>query len=240
MLQGHPDSKRTPGVGIYTGSQGQGLGAASGGNGSGARAGGGAGFDGSPVTTADQTGADEALLARLDDLLERVRRTAARVPESDPVAAERARVLGWLSFYERDLVPEHWHLLQPDERAAIIDGIRRVRIVIDTGASRDDVNETFARLNQILFGSGAGLLMTARRMAVVEGVPERSRAALGEASARAAAEFGSRDGAGYRAAKAALEAAMEEANRGWQAWAETAGVRVASPDLVVSGPHERE
>jgi molecular chaperone DnaK (HSP70) len=180
-------------------------------------------------------GEAETALARLRDLREQLAaRTQAEWGEglSDADKA-RARISDWLSFFEGSLLPKFWDALEPAARAEAIEGLRGVRVMLETRAPADVVHRRFYALREQLFAGPLGPALEAWYWGAMLGLPTRLHDALHETALRARDHHLAGDAAARDRELEALLGLRAEAEASYRAWKETGTVVEAAPDLVV-------
>jgi hypothetical protein len=144
----------------------------------------------------------------------------------------RSRSLGWIAFYERDLLPEYGHILDPECVSQAKAIIRRANTMRETAAAASELQAELAELRECLHGGRLGALVTALQRAAVRGVTERTLQKI-HAAARSAVEcLQQGNEAGWRRQRKALEELSELAEHEWRCWDEARDVQMSSPDLT--------
>jgi hypothetical protein len=177
----------------------------------------------------------ERLVSELEDGLE-----LAKTERGSTDGKER--VLGWLVFYEKDLLPTFWEVIEPERREEIVKRIRALRIMTETLASDEELQLELIALDEQAEAGEGGLILRAYRIAHALGVPMGIGNQLIELTISAAKARLAGHAERYQKVKSELKSKLEEVNERWREWSEKGDVRVASPDLRVdnSGVKKRK
>jgi molecular chaperone DnaK (HSP70) len=146
---------------------------------------------------------------------------------------ERARVLGWVRFFEKDVLPKFWDAIPTSPRSTAVDAIRAVRVLEQTGAETPDLAARLQELRDALFGCEFGLPLEAFEWALTVGVPGRFAPLLRSGALRARDLRLAKKEDEYAVELGSLKGLLDEVLAIWRVWRETDRFLDASPDLLV-------
>jgi actin-like ATPase involved in cell morphogenesis len=184
----------------------------------------------------------ELALAQLRDLRDQVAAKQESLAGADLSDEQRIkqRVLGWVSFYEQNLLPRFWDSIPPARRDEAVESLRAVRVMLQTGAPAEAAELKLLTMRENLFQEDIGPMLKAWYWATLLGVPERLAEALREVAKQAQVQHKRGDLNAYRLSVDRLQDLLAEAQALWKTWRETGALVDALPDLVVvKGREER-
>jgi molecular chaperone DnaK (HSP70) len=167
-----------------------------------------------------------------DQIVDRQRwARSAGQPVGDRV---RERISGWIGLLEQELLPAFWGVLPAATRDAAVEGLRALRVMMQTGAPPEALEARFARvLDSLEADDTTGTAIRAFRESFLLGMPTRLCASLRQASLELRNAVLANDAPAVREAQAALSALLAEGNAAWDHWKDSDALVDATPDLVV-------
>lgn len=178
----------------------------------------------------------ETALRLLEDVRDQIQdrqqwAQGAGLPAADRV---RQRIAGWISLLEQDLLPAFWNVLPATARDEAVEGLRALRVMLQTGAPPDALERRFGRVRETLeTDDPAGVAVQGFRESFLLGMPDRLCVGLRRASLALRDAIVSDDPAAIGEARAALTAVRAEGTAAWDSWQDSDALVDATPDLVV-------
>lgn len=175
-----------------------------------------------------------AALPPLEDLLNQIASAhAAGSPTSDERAV-KDRVLEWVAFYEQELLPASWDLLELAQRDQAVRDIRRIRIMNETGARADEMWAALGRLRDNLEAGPTGAILAAQTRLGTQGVSTRARQELARLIGAAIDHWRSGDKAALEQTVEVLRQVTRQAEADLAAWQQSLGVQRGDPTLLMT------
>jgi molecular chaperone DnaK (HSP70) len=150
-----------------------------------------------------------------------------------PELAARRRALGWVWFYEKDLLPHFWDALAPGHRDECLARVRALRIQLQTGAGADELEDALMALRSTACSGDLEPALRAWATAGLLGMPDRMADQLRAAATRVRDAYVTGDEEAFAEETAAVHVALARAGDAWNAWRETGALLDARPDLVL-------
>jgi molecular chaperone HscA len=196
-----------------------------------------AGFDLSRSALASRSHAHaETALRLLQDVRDQIEDRQQWARGAGQPAAERVRqrVSGWIGLLEQELLPAFWNLLPAAAREQAVEGLRALRVMLQTGAPPEALDARFARVRQAIETDDAtGIAIQGFRESFLLGMPTRLCTGLRRASLALRDAIVADDPAALEDAQAALTALRAEGSAAWDSWQDSDTLVDAAPDLVV-------
>ncbi len=146
----------------------------------------------------------------------------------------RSRVAGWATFFESDLLPHFWNVLDPEPREKAVERLRAVRLALQTRAPAAEAEASLSAMEEALFSSAPiGPALRGWRFASALGVPDRMADGLRAACDVARTRCRRPDRKAFEEAIARVKRLLAEADATWRSWNETGAVIDVRPDLVI-------
>ena len=178
----------------------------------------------------------ETALRVLEDVRDQIADRQQWARSAGQPAAERVRqrIAGWIALLEQELLPAFWNALPAETRDGAIEGLRALRVMIQTGAPPEALEARFARVRDTLETDDAtGAAIQGFRDSFLLGMPTRLCASLRRTSLALRDAVAANDAAAVRQAQAALSALRAEGTAAWDSWQDSDALVDAAPDLVV-------
>lgn len=177
----------------------------------------------------DLDAAQPALVALRESVAEA---TAARESQ-DAEIDQRERVLGWVQFFEQDLLPRFSVVIPPAQYERLLQHIKALRVMLSTGAPNDELSLELFRLISNSEDGEMGSVLTAYRWASVRGVPENLAQRLTATALTASRHKAIGDTENFKTTLDDLEGTLKQAQAAWKRSRESATLVAAMPDLIV-------
>ncbi len=196
-----------------------------------------AGFDASRAALQSRSHSHaETALRLLEDVRDQIedRQQWARTAGEPTAERVRQRISGWIALLEQELLPAFWNVLPPATRDTAVEGLRALRVMLQTGAPPEALEGRFARVREALeTDDAAGAAIQGFRESFLLGMPTRLCAGLRRASLTLRDALAANDASAVRQAQAALTALRAEGSAAWDSWQDSDALVDAAPDLVV-------
>jgi molecular chaperone DnaK (HSP70) len=141
------------------------------------------------------------------------------------------RAMEWVPIFENEILPKFWDLVSADDRAQVIERLRAVRVMAQTGAPAGSILSSLDEVKEQLFAGVGGPLMRAWYASYLLGMPDRMCVELRTRALRCRAVWNDPDE--RRAALEALHETLAESEAALKRYRATSSVVDASPDLVI-------
>lgn len=145
----------------------------------------------------------------------------------------RSRVAGWLDYYEREIFGRFADLMDDEQREAVVQAIRTLRLRLATAASAELLEESLIEVDDALFVGPARPALLAWRRAVTLGVAPRFKERLRLGATALIAALRAEDEGLTAQRTAELEGLLAESALAWRKWSETEGVLDGGADLIL-------
>ena len=178
----------------------------------------------------------ETALRELEDVRDQIedRRQWARGAGLPAAERVRQRIAGWTAFHEQELLPAFWDVVPAAVRDEAVEGLRALRVMLQTGAPPEALETRYARVRQGLeTDDAAGAAIQGFRDSFLLGMPARLCADLRRTSLALRDAIVASDAKATESARAALATLRAEGEAAWGSWQDSDALVDATPDLVI-------
>ncbi len=175
----------------------------------------------------------------LNSILELIRLRRPQLAQSED---ERTldRVRGWAFFFEQNLLPTFWKIIEPEIRDSAIQAITRIRIMLHTGAGTNELEERFSELWNRLHGSKNSIIISGYISAHSQGTSESMSKELDDLCFQSVPALQRQDHIAFQRTCTLIAQKTQEATKGRRLWQQSDGIEHVNPDLVVITPDEEQ
>lgn len=166
-------------------------------------------------------------------LRESVAEARAAHQSHDEQVDRKERVLGWVQFFEQDLLPRFSVVIPPPQYVRILQRLKGLRIMLSTGASGDELSVALDGLMADIEDGEMGTVLAAYRWASVQGVPDNLQQRLSAVALTASRHKAAGDSEKFRVTIDDLEELIENAQAAWRRSRESSTLNQVTPDLIV-------
>lgn len=180
------------------------------------------------LTQSDDQAEIRANLERLRDVLERIE---ARASDEGQTSSERERVVGWVRFYEYDLLPQFRGILSPESWRSAVEILRRVRVLEETGGGDAEFRAQLMELRRTLHAGELGPLVAAMVEGHVRGVQAETRKLATDLLQQGIRQHQAGDVAAFARTIEEANAVARRADEEWREWSGSHGIELGDPRL---------